>query len=128
VNLLLDTHVALWAITDSDRLKPDARRFITAERAGVWVSVVSVWEIAIKHALGRGDMPVSGKDAVHYFRASGFKLLAIQAEHTLGVEDVPLIHSDPFDRLLVAQALLEPMRLLTRDAAVAQYSDSIVLV
>ena len=58
----------------------------------------------------------------------GFKLLAIQAEHTLGVEDLPAIHSDPFDRLLVAQALVEPMRLLTRDAVVAQYSDSIVLV
>lgn len=128
MNLLLDTLVALWAITDSERLSRDARKLITAERSVVWVSVVSVWEIAIKHSLGRGDMPVSGKDAVNYFRASGFKLLAIQAEHTLGVEDLPAIHSDPFDRLLVTQALVEPMRLLTRDAVVAQYSDSIVLV
>lgn len=108
MNLLLDTHVALWAITDSERLSLDARRLITAERSVVWVSVVSVCEIAIKHSLGRGDMPVSGKDAVNYFRASGFKLLALQAEHTLGVEDLPAIHSDPFDRL--------------------QYIDSIVLV
>lgn len=128
MNLLLDTHVALWAITDSERLSAHARQLITAERSVVWVSVVSVWEIAIKHALGRGDMPVSGKDAVSYFQASGFRLMAIQAEHTLGVEGLPAIHSDPFDRLLIAQALVEPMRLLTRDSVVAQYSDTIVLV
>ena len=59
---------------------------------------------------------------------SGFKLLAVQAEHTLGTEDLPAIHGDPFDRLLIAQALVEPMRLLTRDAVVKQYSDTIILV
>ena len=128
MNLLLDTHVALWAITDSDRLSRTARELITADRAVVWVSVVSLWEIAIKHSLGRGDMPVSAKAAAGYFRASGFRVLAIQAEHTMGIEDLPDIHADPFDRLLVAQALAEPMRLLTHDALVARYSDTIVAV
>lgn len=128
MNLLLDTHVALWAITDSDRLSRTARELITADRAVVWVSVVSLWEIAIKHSLGRGDMPVSAKAAAGYFRASGFRVLAIQAEHTMGIEDLPDIHGDPFDRLLVAQALAEPMRLLTHDALVARYSDTIVAV
>ncbi len=128
MNLLLDTHVALWAITDSDRLSRTARELITADRAVVWVSVVSLWEIAIKHSLGRGDMPVSAKAAAGYFRASGFRVLAIQAEHTMGIEDLPAIHADPFDRLLVAQALAEPMRLLTHDALVARYSDTIVAV
>lgn len=128
MNLLLDTHVALWAITDSDRLSRTARELITADRAVVWVSVVSLWEIAIKHSLGRGDMPVSAKAAAGYFRASGFRVLAIQAEHTMGIEDLPAIHADPFDRLLVAQALAEPMRLLTHDALVARYSDTIIAV
>ena len=128
MNVLLDTHVALWAITDSDRLSRTARELISAERAVVWVSVVSLWEIAIKHSLGRGDVPVSAKAAAGYFRESGFRILAIQAEHTLGTENLPAIHGDPFDRLLVAQALAEPMRLLTSDALVAQYSDTIIKV
>jgi PIN domain nuclease of toxin-antitoxin system len=126
VNLLLDTHIALWAITDSPRLSQTARQLIMAERAVVWVSVVSVWEIAIKHALGRGDMPISGKEAAGYFEASGFRLLPVQCEHVLGVESLPPIHSDPFDRLLVSQALAEPMRLLTSDALVVRYSDTVI--
>lgn len=87
----------------------------------MWVSVAILWEIAIKHSLGRGDMPVSARDAAGYFGESGFRLLAIQPEHALAVENLPPLHADPFDRLLVAQALVEPMRLLTHDAAVARY-------
>lgn len=128
MNLLLDTHVALWAITDSPRLSGRARELICAPHASVWVSAVSVWEIAIKHALGRGDMPVSGQEAWQWFQASGYRLLAIEAQHAAAVEDLPPHHQDPFDRLLVAQALVEPMRLLTHDATVARYSDSILRV
>jgi PIN domain nuclease of toxin-antitoxin system len=128
LNLLLDTHVALWAITDSDRLSGSARELITAQRAVVWISVVSLWEIAIKHSLGRGDMPISAKAAADFFQESGFRVLPIQAEHTLAVENLPAIHGDLFDRLLVAQALTEPMRLLTSDGVVAQYSDTIIAV
>ena len=75
MNLLLDTHVALWAITDSPRLNAQAREWIESPRATVWVSAATVWEIAIKHGLGRGDMPVSGQEALDYFRASGYRLL-----------------------------------------------------
>lgn len=125
MNVLLDTHVALWAITDSPRLSTKARELILTPRAAIWVSSASIWEIAIKHALGRGDMPVSAKAALGYFRAAGYQILAIEPEHAAGVEDLPLHHQDPFDRLLVAQALLEPMRLLTHDEQVARYSDSI---
>ena len=128
MNLLLDTHVALWAITDNPNLLPKARELIYAPRNMVWVSAVSVWEIAIKHSLGRGDMPVSGQDALRYFRQSGYRLLVIEPEHAAAVEDLPGHHQDPFDRLLVAQALVEPMRLLTHDATVARYSDTIILV
>jgi PIN domain nuclease of toxin-antitoxin system len=128
VNLLLDTHVALWAITDSPRLSALARELLSAPHASVWVSAVSVWEIAIKHALARGDMPVSGQEALRWFQVSGYRLLAIEAHHASAVEDLPPHHQDPFDRLLVAQALVEPMRLLTHDATVARYSDSILRV
>lgn len=128
MNLLLDTHVALWAITDDARLSSRARQLILAPRATVWVSAVSVWEIAIKHGLGRGEMPVSGEDALRYFQQSGYRLLAVEPEHAAAVEGLPAHHQDPFDRLLVAQALIEPMRLMTHDGMVARYSDTIVEV
>jgi len=125
VNVLLDTHVALWAITDSPRLSTKAREIILTPRAVIWISSASIWEIAVKHGLGRGDMPVSGKDALGYFRAAGYQLLVIEPEHAAAVEELPAHHQDPFDRLLVAQALVEPMRLLTHDEQVARYSDTI---
>lgn len=128
MNLLLDTHVALWAITDSPKLPPQAGTLIQAPTSIVWVSVASVWEIAIKHALGRGDMPVSGREAIDYFRESGYRFLAIEAEHAAAVEALPAHHQDPFDRLLVAQALVEPMRLMTRDPLVSRYSDTIIKI
>lgn len=128
MNLLLDTHVALWAITDSPALSAAARGLILAPGSTVWISTATIWEIAIKHGLGRGDMPVSGTDAVHYFRAAGYRFLAVEPEHAAAVEDLPKHHQDPFDRLLVAQARIEPMRLLTHDATVARYGGTIVLV
>lgn len=128
MNLLLDTHVALWAITDHPRLSSRARDLILAPRAVVWVSAVSVWEIVIKHALGRGEMPVSGQDALRYFGQAGYRFLAVEAEHAATVESLPAHHQDPFDRLLVAQALVEPMRLMTHDATLARYSDTIIEV
>ena len=128
MNLLLDTHVALWAITDHPGLSATARELILSPRATVWISVASIWEISIKHSLGRGEMPVSGKDAIRYFRDAGYQFLAIEPEHAAAIETLPKHHHDPFDRLLVAQALIEPMRLLTHDSNVARYGDTIELV
>jgi len=128
MNLLLDTHVALWAITDSPKLPQKARDLIQAPKTTVWVSAASIWEIAIKCGLGRGDMPVSGQDAVRYFQESGYRFLPIDVEHALAVESLPAHHQDPFDRILVAQALVEPMRLMTHDPLVARYSDTIIEV
>ena len=128
MNLLLDTHVALWAITDSPKLSQKARDLISSPKTTVWVSAASIWEIAIKHSLGRGNMPVSSQDAMRYFQESGYRCLSIEAEHAIAVEDLPAHHQDPFDRILVAQALLEPMRLMTHDPLVARYSDTIIKV
>ena len=128
MNLLLDTHVALWAITDSPQLPQKARDLIQAPKTTVWVSAASIWEIAIKCGMGRGDMPVSGEDAVRYFQESGYRFLPIDVEHALAVESLPAHHHDPFDRILVAQALVEPMRLMTHDPLLARYSDTIIEV
>ena len=126
MNLLLDTHVALWAIADSPKLPKQARELLELPEAVVWLSVASVWEIAFKHALGRGDMPVSSQEAVSYFRESGYRFLAIEPEHAVAVETLAANHQDPFDRILIAQALVEPMRLVTHDSMVASYSDTII--
>jgi len=128
MNLLLDTHVALWALIDSPRLFEKARELILSPRATVWVSAASVWEIATKRFPGRGDMPISGADALSYFLEAGYRILPIEAEHAAAAETLPPHHQDPFDRLLVAQALVEPMRLLTHDAQVSRYSDTIIRV
>jgi PIN domain nuclease of toxin-antitoxin system len=128
LNLLLDTHVALWAITDNPKLSQKARDLIASPKTNVWVSAANVWEIAIKHSLGRGDMPVSGRDAMRYFQESGYRFLPVEAEHAVAVEELPAHHQDPFDRILVAQALVEPMRLLTHDPLVALYSDTIIKI
>ena len=126
MNILLDTHVALWAITDSPRLRAPARDLIASSSNQVWISAATIWEISIKHTLERGDIPVSGSEALRYFNASGFRMLPVEAEHAVAVETLPAHHQDPFDRILVAQALTEPMRLITHDATVARYSDTII--
>lgn len=128
MNLLLDTHVALWAIADSPKLSADARRLIEMPETSIWISAVTLWEIAIKRTLGKRGMPVSGSEALSYFRASGYRLLAVTADHACAVETLPALHADPFDRILVAQALTEPMRLMTHDALVARYDASIIEV
>ncbi|MBA5685931.1 type II toxin-antitoxin system VapC family toxin [Rugamonas apoptosis] len=128
MNLLLDTHVALWAIADSPKLTQTARDLILSPSTIVWISTASMWEIAIKHALGRGDVPISSQDAARYFRASGYRFLPVVAEHAIAVEDLAALHSDPFDRMLVAQAMVEPMRLMTHDVQMAAYSDTIIKI
>jgi PIN domain nuclease of toxin-antitoxin system len=129
VRLLLDTHIALWAITDHPRLPAKARRLIEDPDNEIVVSAVSVWEISIKHALARGgphDMPISGAAALDYFREAGFVLLPISPQDTAAAEDLPPIHADPFDRMLVAQAMAVPLRLITADARVMRYSDAVI--
>lgn len=125
MRLLLDTHVFLWAVAASPLLKPAARRFI--ERAdAVYVSAASVWEIAIKARLGR--IVADPQELAAAIAASGFVELPVTAVHAAGVGRLELHHHDPFDRLLIAQALAEPLRLLTADETLARYSDLVVRV
>lgn len=126
MNILLDTHIALWAITDSQRLSDSAKEQIAHPKNKIWVSAVSLWEIAIKHSLGKSDMPVDAKQALSYFQQAGYHMLVIEPEHTLAIADLPNHHQDPFDRLLVAQAITEPMRLITHDANIIKYGDMVI--
>lgn len=129
MRLLLDTHIALWAIVDSPRLSAKARDLISDPANEMVISTASLWEIAIKHALACGapdDMPVSGQEALGYFRQAGYELLDISPAHVVAIETLPMLHADPFDRILVAQALATPLRLLTHDPMMARYSDTII--
>ena len=127
MRILLDTHIALWAVTGHASLSQSARKTIL-DADEVFVSVASTWEIAIKHALGKGDMPVSAEQALQAFRDAGYVMLDIRPEHTLKVEQLPPIHKDPFDRMLVAQALWEPLILVTCDPLVAKYGPGVLRV
>lgn len=128
MRLLLDTHVALWAIADSRALPARARALLLDPTNEVYASAASIWEIAIKHGLDRGAMPISAPDALSCFRQAGFHFLAITPEHAARVEALPPYHRDPFDRILVAQALTEPLRLVTHDRVIASYDASILSV
>jgi PIN domain nuclease of toxin-antitoxin system len=125
MRLLLDTHIFLWVVTDSELLKPEARRRIL-EAAEVCVSAASIWEIAIKSRLGKikGDP----ERIVQAIAESGFSELPVRARHAARVARLPQIHNDPFDRLLVAQALSEPLLLLTADAVLARYGELVTVV
>jgi PIN domain nuclease of toxin-antitoxin system len=130
LRLLLDTHVAVWAIAKRLRLPDQIADLIADPTNDVVVSAVSIWEIAIKRALARGragDMPLSGSQALTYFQAAGYALLPVTAQHAAAVDGLPRLHGDPFDRLLLAQALNEPMRLVTHDAVIADYSETVIL-
>lgn len=116
MRLLLDTHIFLWAVAGSPLLKPATRRILESADQ-VFVSAVSIWEVAIKARLGKIDAdPHALADAIE---ASGFRELAVRAAHAAGVAKLALHHNDPFDRLLLAQAMAEPLRLITADAVLA---------
>lgn len=123
MRLLLDTHVALWAMAGSKRLTRHARDMLL-EATEVYVSAASVWEVAIKHAVGKIDIDAATFAAVG--RETGFLSLSITYRHAAGVAALPLHHADPFDRLLIAQAIAEPLRLLTADVQLQPYSELVV--
>jgi PIN domain nuclease of toxin-antitoxin system len=125
MRLLLDTQIFLWFLADSPRLDAATRARID-EADEVFVSAASVWEAAIKAGLGKLD--VSADDLVAGIAASGFVELPVRAAHGAALARLPPHHRDPFDRLLVAQALSEPLRLLTADALLAQYLDLVEVV
>ena len=130
MKLLLDTHIAVWAIERPERLSEPGKELLIDAGNSVFVSAASIWEISIKNPLSKREdgFSFSAQEAIGRFLTSGFALLDITPKHAATVETLPLIHRDPFDRLLVAQALSEPMRLMTADPVVAQYSDTVIFL
>jgi PIN domain nuclease of toxin-antitoxin system len=124
MGILLDTHVLLWALAEPAKLSRSARRMI--DRADTYVSAASIWEISVKVALRK--LRVNPGEILAAVEPSGFSLLPISGEHAAAVAELPLHHRDPFDRLLVSQAQLESMRLLSNDEALRAYGDCVVLV
>lgn len=125
MRLLLDTHIFLWVVTDSRRLRAAARKAIASAEA-VHVSAASIWEIAIKVRLGKIDG--DPRQLAEAIEPSGFLELPVTATHAARVAQLPDHHNDPFDRLLVAQALTEPLVLLTADAQLVRYGELVQLV
>jgi PIN domain nuclease of toxin-antitoxin system len=126
MRLLLDTHILLWSLADPRRLGEAARDAIEADDNEVLFSAVSIWEIAIKAEALRAEFGVDTATIIGAARESRFDELPVTAEHAAAVAALPPHHKDPFDRLLVAQALTEPARLLTADKALAAYSNDLV--
>jgi len=128
MRLLLDTHVLLWALTNAPRLRPAARALILDEANALHFSAVSIAEISVKYALRRPDFLFDPQEVRHELLDNGYSELALTGLHAEAVGGLPAIHRDPFDRLLVAQAIAEGMTLLTGDAMVARYPGAIRLV
>ena len=118
MRLLLDTHALLWSLGDPDRLDAEARGAIQDAQNDVLVSAASVWEMAIKSALGKLSTP---DDLLAQLRLNRFDALDVTLHHAQAVEHLPMLHRDPFDRMLVAQARSDGLRLVTRDPLVQQY-------
>ncbi|AZD09239.1 hypothetical protein C4K26_3840 [Pseudomonas chlororaphis] len=125
MRVLLDTHILLWTLNDDPKLSAKARKLIESA-AEIYISAASFWEMAIKVGLGKLDVDL--EEIREYCLASGFIELAITSEHAIAVKDLEHHHRDPFDRLIVATAISEPMKLLTADLLVAKYSPLAILV
>jgi PIN domain nuclease of toxin-antitoxin system len=125
VKLLVDTHLLLWAAAEPDRLPPTARELLERPDVEPLFSAVSLWEIAIKRTLDRPDFQVDPRLLRRGLIDNGYVELPVTSDHAIAVFELPSIHKDPFDRMLIAQAIVSGIELLTADSAVAQYAGPI---
>jgi PIN domain nuclease of toxin-antitoxin system len=128
MNLLLDTHVLLWAASTPQRLSAETRALLLDTANQLLFSAASLWEITIKNALDRADFKVDSRRLWRLLQVNGYRELPVTSEHTVAVNDLPPLHKDPFDRILIAQARIEGVVLLTADKLVAQYGDGVRVV
>lgn len=128
MRLLLDTHILLWALAEPVRLGPEARATIEDPENEVLFSAASIWEVAIKAGLGRPDFAFDPHEVACGAVEAGFVELPVRADAAAQVAGLPLYHRDPFDRLLVAQAMAGPLRLLTADPLLPPYSELVTLI
>jgi PIN domain nuclease of toxin-antitoxin system len=125
MKLLLDTHLLLWAAGEPKRLSKPARRLIDDPDNELLFSAASLWEVAIKRRLGREDFKVDARLLRRGLLDNGYSELSIISDHVVATESLPMLHRDPFDRILVAQATVEGVTLLTIDSLISQYAGPI---
>lgn len=128
MNILLDTHIALWALSDDQRLSATARTLILDDSNRIFTSVASMWEVAIKKALKPHLIPVSGIEFLHFCEHAGFESVPVRERHVIALESLPPVHADPFDRMLISQAKAEGMLFLTHDTTLAGYGTEVRIV
>lgn len=121
MKLLLDTHLLLWAAGRPERLSIEARTMIELPDSELFFSAANLWEVVIKQRLGREDFQVNARSLRRGLLDNGYSELPIASDHAIALDVLPPIHKDPFDRILVAQALVEGITLLTTDSIVARY-------
>jgi PIN domain nuclease of toxin-antitoxin system len=125
MKLLLDTHLLLWAAEKPGRLSPAARKLMNDAGNELMFSAASFWEIAIKRGLGRRDFQIDPRLLRRGLLDNSYSELPVGSDHALAMDGLPRLHKDPFDRILIAQAIVEGITLLTADPLVAQYSGPI---
>lgn len=128
MNLLLDTHLLLWAASEPQRLSKKVRELLVDPANRLLFSSASLWEIGIKSAIGRPDFAIDPRRLWRMLLVSDYQELFVTSEHALTAGELPLLHKDPFDRILVAQARVESLLLLTVDKAVAKYGAAVLKV
>lgn len=128
MKLLLDTHLLLWTAGQPDRLSPEARKLIDDRGNELLFSAASLWEVIIKRGLGRDDFKVDARVLRRGLLDNGYGELPVVSDHVVAIDSLPAIHKDPFDRILVAQATVEGITLLTTDSVVAKYPGPIRMV
>jgi PIN domain nuclease of toxin-antitoxin system len=126
MNLLLDTHILLWWLANDEKLPSRAGELLADPSQMIFVSAASLWETAIK--IGAKKLKVDLDEFEQGIVHSGFQILPVTARHALATARLPRHHADPFDRMLIAQAQVEPLRLLTHDAVLTRYGESVMLV
>lgn len=125
MNLLLDTHILLWAAGQPGKLSPAARELLQDTANQLFFSPASLWEISIKQSLGRDDFNVDARRLWRLLLTNGYRELPISSDHTVAINELPPLHKDPFDRILLAQARVEGIELITADNALAAYGAGI---
>lgn len=121
MKLLPDTHLLVWSAREPERLSKEARYLIEDARNELFFSAVSIWEVAVKQSLNRNDFNVDARALRRGLLENGYRELTLTGDHAIAISELPPIHQDPFDRILIAQARSENITLLTADALIAKY-------
>lgn len=132
MNILLDTHILIWALNEDPRLPDRAKEMILDEGNAIYYSTVSIWEVAIKHAIHPEDVEFTGKELAGFCQEAGFLPVEMRDRHVFALETITRVegappHHDPFDRMLIAQAKAENMSFLTHDSMLPYYNENCII-